>query len=493
MTILKVKLIIFSLLISLFLPIGGVGFAKEETITIKGSIVNARSGPGSEYKVIQKLTKGDVYTVIDKQSEWTKVQLSNSEEGWISNELVSQNKSTSATEKGYVNTDTLRVRSSSSTSSKIIGQLSKNEEVTIIGEEDEWLKIKYDNQKGYVYKAYITATQEVSVEGSSLSPPYAMITASALVVKSKPNAKSKEIATIKIGESYSIIDEENSWVKLQVSDDIAGWIPKWNAEIVSKLEENTEKGIVTVLYDNVPLREKASTRSDVKKYVEKGEKLKVTSIEGNMYEVKLSWGRKAYVAGWLVEASENLPKLTKEGEYNSFENRLFVIDPGHGGNDSGTIGANGTLEKDLALYTATLLKDKLERAGAKVILTRDDDTYVSLEARVQLANAYRPDAYISIHYDSADQAGIQGITQYYYHSSQQGLAATIDKSMEDYNIAKNRGSRFGNYQVLRHNSFPSVLLELGYLSNPEEESSVISAQFQEQITTAIYEGLVKYF
>lgn len=487
------KLIIFSLLISLCLPIGGVGFAKEETITIKGSVINARSGPGTDYKVIQKLTKGDVYTVIDKQAGWTKIQLSKKKEAWVSNELISKNKGTVDTVKGYVNTDTLRVRSSASTSSEIINQLSQNEEVTIIGEEDEWLKIKYDNQTGYVYKAYITAAQEMSTESSSLSPPYAMITASALVVKSKPNAKSKDITIIKKGESYSVIDEKNSWIKLQISEDITGWIPKWNAEIVSKLEETAKKGTVTVLYDNVPLRGKASTRSDVTKYAKKGEELKVNSIKGNMYEVRLSWGRKAYVAGWLVEASENLPKLTKEGEYNSFENRLFVIDPGHGGNDSGTIGASGTLEKDLALYTAMLLKDKLERAGATVILTREEDTYVSLEERVQLANAYHPDAYISIHYDSADQAEIQGITQYYYHSSQRGLAAAIDKSMEDYNIAKNRGSRFGNYQVLRHNSFSAVLLELGYLSNPDEESSVVSVQFQEQITTAIYEGLVKYF
>lgn len=472
---------------------GGVGFAKEETITIEGSIVNARSGPGTVYKVIQKLTKGNVYTVIDKKQDWTKIQLSNSEEGWVSNELISQNKSIADSEKGYVNTDTLRVRSSASTSSDMIGQLSKNEEVTIIGEENEWLKIEYDGQTGYVYKSYITAAQEISDESSSLSPPHAMITTSALIVKNKPKASGKEIATIKKGETYSIIDEENNWIKLQVSKEVAGWIPKWNAEIVSKPEETSKKGIVTVLYDHVPLRKKASIHSDVKIYAEKGEELKVTAIEGNMYEVKLSWGRKAYVAGWLVEASEALPQLTKEGEYHSFENKLFVIDPGHGGNDSGTIGANGTFEKDLALYTAVLLKDKLERTGATVILTREEDTYVSLEERVQLANAYHPDAYISIHYDSADQAEIQGITQYYYHSSQKGLAVAIDKSMEDYNITKNRGSRFGNYQVLRHNSFPSVLLELGYLSNHEEESTVISPQFQEQITTAIYEGLVKYF
>lgn len=492
-TISKIKLIIFSLLVSLCLPMGGVGFAQEETITIKGSIVNARSGPGTDYKVIQKLTKGNVYTVLDKKQDWTKIELSSSEEGWVSNELISQNKSIVTSEKGYVNTDTLRVRSSASTSSDIIGQLAKNEEVTIIGEENEWLKIEYDDQTGYVYKSYIIAAQEISDESSSLSPPYAMITASALIVRNEPNARGKEIATIKNGESYSIIDEENSWIKLQVSEEIAGWIPKWNAEIVSKQEETSENGTVIVLYDQVPLRKKATIQSDVKKYVNKGEELKVTAIKGNMYEVKLSWGRKAYVAGWLVEASEDLPKLTKEGEYHSFENKLFMIDPGHGGNDSGTIGANGTFEKDLALYTAMLLKDKLERAGATVILTREEDTYVSLEERVQLANAYRPDAYISIHYDSADQADIQGITQYYYHSSQHGLAASIDKSMEDYNIAKNRGSRFGNYQVLRHNSFPSVLLELGYLSNPEEESAVISVPFQEQITTAIYEGLVKYF
>lgn len=428
MTITKTKLIILSLLLIICLPMDGIGFAKTETITITGSTVNARSGPGTDYEVVQRLKKGDIYTVIDTKSEWTQIELSDGEEAWVYNELISVNESSNKSE-----------------------------------------------------------------DNSNPEAPYAIVTASNLTVKNKPNAESKKVSTIQKGESYSIIDENNNWIKVKISDDESGWIPKWNAEIVSEEIETVDEGTVTVLYDNVPLRAEASLKSDVKKFAEKGKELKVTSIEGNMYKVKIGWFRKAYVAGWLVEASGDLPQLTKKGEYNSFENTLIVIDPGHGGNDSGTIGASGTYEKDLALYTASLLKDKLENAGATVILTRESDTYVSLEARVQIANAYRPDAFISIHYDSADQTEIQGITQYYYHSSQKGLAESINKSMNEYNISKNRGTHFGNYQVLRHNGYPSVLLELGYLSNPEEEATVTGPKFQEQITTAISEGLTDYF
>lgn len=491
--ILKRKIILLALCISLCLPFIGIGHAENETITIKGSVVNARSGPGLQFHVVQQLTKGEVYTIIEKENEWTKIQLHNKEEAWVSNSLIQQNTNAESTTIGYVNTDTLRIRSSTSTSSDVIGQLIKNAKVDIIEQNGEWLKINYEGQVGYVHASYISATKEEKNKVINLSPPYATVTASTLAVKSKPNAKGKEVATVKKGETYSIIKEENNWVKIQISEEIIGWVPKWNTETVLKTKKTTETGTVTVLYDNVALRKTASVRSEAKKYVDSGEELKVTAIEGNMYEVKMSWGRKAYVAGWLVEASDDLPQLTREGEAHFFENKVIVIDPGHGGNDSGTIGASGTLEKELALYTATLIKDKLERAGAIVILTRDEDEYLSLSTRVQTANTYRADAFISLHYDSADQMDIQGITQYYYHSSQRGLAVAIDESMENYNVSRNRGARFGNYQVLRHNSFPSVLLELGYLSNPDEESTVTSVKFQEQVTNAIYDGLVKYF
>ena len=428
MTITKLKLIFLCLLIVFFLPMGNLSFAKTETVTITGSTVNARSGPGTDYDIVQKLTKGDIFSVIDAKSEWTQIKLSNGTKAWVFNELIAQNK----------------------------------------------------DSEPHSDKAELTA-------------PYAVITVSALAVKSKPNSEGNYVTTIREGESYPIIDEKNSWLKVKVSEDETGWIPEWNVKVVSEEEETPDEGTVTVLFDKVPLRTKASTNSDVKKYADKGDELKVTSIEGNMYEVKIGWWRKAYVAGWLVEASGDLPQLSKEGTNNSLENKLVIIDPGHGGYDSGTIGANGTYEKNLALYTASLLKEKLERAGATVILTREEDTYMSLEARVQVANAHRPDAFISIHYDSAEQAEIQGITQYYYHSSQKGLAEAINTSMDDDNISRNRGSRFGNYQVLRHNSFPAVLLELGYLSNPKEEAIVTNSKFQQQITTSIYEGIANYF
>ena len=166
-----------------------------------------------------------------------------------------------------------------------------------------------------------------------------------------------------------------------------------------------------------------------------------------------------------------------------------MLDPGHGGRDQGAEGANGTLEKELTLRTAKLLANKLEAAGVNVILTRSKDEYVSLYERINNP----ADAFISLHYDSINDKSIHGHTSYYYYSYEKELAATIHRHIAESNNLKDRGVRYGDYFVTRENSNPSVLLELGYLSNPNEEGVIKTKKYREAVTTAIVKGLTEYF
>lgn len=390
------------------------------------------------------------------------------------------------------NTDSLRVRSGAGTSFDVIGNLKRGDTVTILNEEGEWLQIDFNGHNGWVHSSYITINENVKT--AELSPPYATITASTLTVMSESHGNGKKVTTVHKEEIYKVIKEENSWINIEISDEVTGWVPKWNTTITTEEKTTVSKdSTITILYDSVPIRKNESLQSDIVTHAKKGKEYKVLAIHDNTYEIQLSFWRKGFVAGWLVEPSEDIQQIIKHDHVYKLENKTIIIDPGHGGNDSGTIGTNGTLEKDLTLNTALLLQRKLEATGATVILTREDDDYVSLSNRVKIAQRHKADAFISLHYDSAEHEAVEGITQYYFHPWQQGLAKSIEQSMVNDSILKNRGVRFGNYQVLRTNSQPSVLLELGYLSNPTEEAKVTSINYQHALASTIYNGIGSYF
>ena len=140
--------------------------------------------------------------------------------------------------------------------------------------------------------------------------------------------------------------------------------------------------------------------------------------------------------------------MTKKKE-KGLKGKIIVIDPGHGGRDSGTIGFSGTFEKDITLQTAEILKNKLKEDGAIVYLTREKDAFVPLPARVNLSSIHRADAFISLHYDSIDDQSVVGHTSYYYHSYQKILAENINNGISNILEMNNRGVRFGDFHVIR--------------------------------------------
>ncbi|MBW8347995.1 N-acetylmuramoyl-L-alanine amidase [Bacillus sp. IITD106] len=187
-------------------------------------------------------------------------------------------------------------------------------------------------------------------------------------------------------------------------------------------------------------------------------------------------------------------EITKQEKKRVLEDKRIVLDPGHGGNDIGASGQNGTIEKEVTLETAKKIKAALEQAGAEVLLTRDDDEYVALEDRVLYAIENKSNLFISIHYDAFETNDVHGMTTYYYHKRDEKMAESIHTHIAKQNISsRDRGLSYGDYYVLRESKMPAVLLELGYISNEEDENRIITTSFQTKVAAGIVEGIIDYF
>lgn len=208
-----------------------------------------------------------------------------------------------------------------------------------------------------------------------------------------------------------------------------------------------------------------------------------------------------------------------------FQIKTIVLDPGHGGKDPGAISTRGLEEKTLNLLVAKALRSRLQTQGYKVFLTREGDTYLSLPERVELARRHNADLFISIHANANRSHTVSGVEVYYLHpqrldsaqrahklskaerfqnSSVSGDVAEIlwdlvftknySLSMELANVLYYNFKKLGfsitppktaGFHVLRYAYAPAVLLEIGYLSNRNEEKALRSSHYQKQIAEAV--------
>jgi len=214
----------------------------------------------------------------------------------------------------------------------------------------------------------------------------------------------------------------------------------------------------------------------------------------------------------------------------------IVIDPGHGGHDTGTIGPNGLEEKDLVLEVGRRLGKLLEtRLGAEVVYTRKDDTFIPLETRTAIANQARADLFVSIHANSSHDPDARGVETYYlnFTSSPEALevaarenavseksiyelqdlvkkialkekieesrefAGDVQASLHSGLAAKSpairdRGVKKAPFIVLIGANMPSILAEVSFVSNPADEHRLETSEYRERIAESLYRGIAKY-
>jgi N-acetylmuramoyl-L-alanine amidase len=216
-------------------------------------------------------------------------------------------------------------------------------------------------------------------------------------------------------------------------------------------------------------------------------------------------------------------------------NRI-VIDAGHGGHDDGTMGPNGVLEKDVVLDVALRLAKLVEtKMGAEVVLTRSDDTFIPLQQRTAIANEHKADLFLSIHANSSPAPSVAGTETFFLNLStspgamdvaarenagseksvgelkdliqsitlndkiaesetfaQQIQNAIFMQAAKGNAVAKNRGVKRAPFVVLIGASMPSVLAEIGFLSNPKDEANLGKPEYRQKVAESLLKGLMQY-
>ena len=257
-----------------------------------------------------------------------------------------------------------------------------------------------------------------------------------------------------------------------------------------------------------------------------------TKQDDGSYKVTISasqhkWNSGKYIVhGYIVDASgKNIgfgatsadvvaPKKISSASRGNYDvlNKVVYLDAGHGGYDPGA-SYFGISEKSLTLAIQSRVKAKLEAEGYQVVTTRTSDTYVDLTDRSRAANASESDIFVSIHINASGSSAAQGIETYYYQpyaeypsrinatyhanstrlSMSDTLANAIQSSLINATGAQNQGVKRQTFAVLRETTAPAVLLELGFLSNPQEAARLNTSAYQETLANAIVAGIKSYY
>ena len=187
------------------------------------------------------------------------------------------------------------------------------------------------------------------------------------------------------------------------------------------------------------------------------------------------------------------PLLT--GRYPQRQITRILIDPGHGGNDTGALG-KVSKEKDLNLLLAQEIAFALKKAGFRVFMTRTKDIFLPLKTRVAMVKKYNADLFISVHHNSSRRnlqaCGIECFAFLTPRPEDTVLAARIQSQLISATGSVNRGVKFANFAVLRKNPVPSVLIEAGFISNAGEEKRLVDAAFRRNAAQAVAAAVRSY-
>lgn len=180
----------------------------------------------------------------------------------------------------------------------------------------------------------------------------------------------------------------------------------------------------------------------------------------------------------------------------------IVIDAGHGGRDRGAKAKMPFCEeKKLCLQTARLVKKYLDQLGYRVILTRSTDAFIALSRRVEIAQQANTDLFVSLHYNASRNPSAKGVEIFFYDSKEDRTRSRASKQLADFILPRlvrrtsqsSRGVKKGNFYVIRETSMPAILIEGGFITNPQERQLLKNPSYQEKIARGIAEGIDFYF
>lgn len=366
-----------------------------------------------------------------------------------------------------------------------------------------------------------TATATSTGQVTILSPTdiqVAEVTAEQGVARTGPSTDYSRITPLPAGTKATITGREGEWLQL----DYGGWIQASETKITSAPVPNAgiirgisaeQKGnwteIVFPLQTPTPVSVKQDTQSlaltlhnttpqtDTIYFSNDPvvERMDFNSVLPNSAEYIFhfkkpqQWGYKLRYEGTSLILS-----LKHAPERNSLEGTTILIDPGHGSDaDLGSRGPTGYPEKDVALAVSKLLRDELESRGAAVVMTREGDDDLFPADRVEIIEATEPTLALSLHYnalpDAGDALATSGIGSFWYYPQSHALATFLHNYLVSELDRKSYGVFWNNLALTRPSVAPSVLLELGFMINPEEFEWITDEASQRELSQTLADGI----
>ena len=325
---------------------------------------------------------------------------------------------------------------------------------------------------------------------------------------------SKIVLTLSAPSDYSITKEPNAYVI------------HFKAPLQAPFSEQA--------YEDPSVAHATFTGSDLRVQLTSTEVAADTYKLDNPFRIVLDLRKVSTPAGGTTAPSQQgLPGI-RPSEPSGI--RTIVIDPGHGGKDVGAAGPGGLMEKDITLAVARKLSAALQsKINARVVLTRDDDTLVSLDQRTAIANQYHADLFLSVHMNAAVVKGAKGSETYFlsleasdevarraaetenastaaakaspsvdlklilwdlaqqeYLQESSRFALDIQEEMNRATGVQNRGVKQAPFKVLVGATMPAALVEVGFITNPAEEDKLKSGNFQDMMVEALVRAVQRY-
>ncbi|WP_413173401.1 N-acetylmuramoyl-L-alanine amidase [Anabaena azotica] len=352
------------------------------------------------------------------------------------------------------------------------------------------------------------------------------VTATSGVARTGPSTDYSRLTPLPLGTRATVTGREGDWLRL----DYGAWINSKEAKIIPgavppqtvirsvgyrQIAGATE--IIFPLQVAVPVSVEQSDRTLTLTLYNTTAQTDTIRLDDDPLISRLDWQQ---VTPQQVKYTFNLKKLQQWGYKLRYDNRTLVLtlrhpphlqhrkrlplsgikillDPGHGGKESGASGPTGYLEKDVNLIVSKLLRDELVQRGAKVVMTREDDRDVSLVERQEIISKEEPAIALSIHYnslpDDGDAEKTKGFGTFWYHPQAHSPAVFL----HNYVVNKLRKPSYGvfwnNLALTRPAVAPSVLLELGFMSNPYEFEEIVNPQEQKKMAKTLADGVTEWF
>ena len=201
----------------------------------------------------------------------------------------------------------------------------------------------------------------------------------------------------------------------------------------------------------------------------------------------------------MIIASKKLSQLVTSDKVEARKD-IVVIDAGHGGDDPGKVAVNGALEKDINLKIAKKVEQYLEKNGVQVVMTREEDVAEEskrgdMEKRVALINEVKPVITVSIHQNSYSDASVKGAQIFYYTNSEESkqAASMMQEELRTVDTENTRQIKSNDsFYMLKNTEGPVIIVECGFLSNPEEAEKLVTEEYQQQMAETIGKGILDW-